>query len=104
MQLALNRLAHSSIRIARFVLLPIFVLTAFLWSRSFSVDGIEFIVVDAITVVGIIASLLLCLLGIFWWCECGHGYADFALLVACIAPLAMLIYRLDPLAAAPIPL
>ena len=104
MQLALNQLAHSLKRTSRLFLIPIICFVALLLTRSFTVEGIEFIVIDAMTVFGIIVSILLCLVAIFWWCECGYGYSDFAILIASVAPLAALVYRLDPLGSGPIPL
>ena len=104
MHIALNRLAYKLKRPIAFFLIPMICFTAFLMTRSFTVEGIDFIVIDALTVVGIIVSTLLCLVAIFWWCECGHGYTDFAFLIASIAPLAALVYRIDPLGSGPIPL
>jgi hypothetical protein len=102
MQLALNRLAYSSRTIARIAFLPVVVLTAYLCSRTFSVEGITFIVIDALTIFGAILSMILALLVGFWWGECGHGRLDFALLIAGIAPFLILLWFLDPLGSAPV--
>ena len=58
MQLALNQLAHSLKKKSILFLIPIICFVAFLLTRSFTVEGIEFIIIDAMTVLGIIVSIL----------------------------------------------
>lgn len=83
-------------------MLPVIVFTAYLCTRSQSIDGIDFIVVDALTFVGIILGSALFTVGVIWWNECGHGYFDAAQLFLCVAPIAILVYKLDALGQVPV--
>ena len=82
-------------------MLPIIAFTAYLCSRTFSVDGIVFIVVDSLTFLGIILGCIQFTIGAMWWDECGHGYIDAGQLLLCIAPIFFLVSALDPLGQVP---
>ena len=95
------KLATAGGRLARFAFFPVAILTAYLSTRSYVLDGVTFIMFDALTITGICLSLGLALVTFFWWEECGHGLVDCLLLVAGSAPLFVLLWRLDPLGLTP---
>jgi hypothetical protein len=96
------KLAMAGGRLATFAFFPIALLVAFLSMRSCITDDVTFIFIDALTVTGICLSLVLALVTLFWWVECGQGWADrFCLIVGC-APLFVLLWRIDPLGHTPI--
>jgi hypothetical protein len=95
------RLATACGRAATFAFLPIALLTGYLSTRAFVTNGVTFIVVDPLTIVGVCLTLILALITLSWWAECGHGWADrFRLFTGC-APLFFLLWRLDPLGLTP---
>lgn len=96
------KLAMAGGRLSTYAFFPIALLITFLSLRSYVTDGVTFIVFDALTVTGIFLSVGLALVTLFWWGECGHGWADgFRLIVGC-SPLFVLLWRLDPLGLAPV--
>ena len=96
------KLAMAGGRLATFAFLPIALFVAFLAMRSYVTDGMTFILFDALTVAGICLSLGLALVTLFWWGECGHGWADRFRLIAGSAPILVILWRLDPLGLTPI--
>lgn len=89
-------------RLATFAFLPIALLVAFLSMRSYITGGVTFILFDALTVAGIFLSLGLALTTVYWWGECGYGWADRFRVIAGCAPLLVMLWRLDPLGLTPI--
>lgn len=104
MQTTEKRKTITGRRAASAAFVPIALLTAFLCSRSYVVEGIKFIEIDFLTIIGICLSLGFALIVINWWVEDGDGWADrFRLLAGC-APFAVLLWYLDPLGSGPMPL
>jgi hypothetical protein len=91
------KLAMAGGRLATFAFFPIGSLVAFLSMRSHVTGGVTFILFDELTIAGICLSVGLALVTLFWWGECGHGWADRFRLIAGFAPLAVLLWKLDPL-------
>jgi hypothetical protein len=98
------KLAMAGGRLATFAFLPIALLVAFVSMRTYVIDGVTFILIDALTVTGICLSLGLALVTFFWWAECGHGWADRLKFITGCAPLFVLLWRLDPLVLTPVAL
>ncbi len=83
-------------RVFQFGIVPLLLLTAYLSTRSYTVQGAEFIVVDWITITGLLCSLGMLLAVIYWWEELGHGWLDGSLALIGILPFFVLLGRLDP--------
>jgi hypothetical protein len=91
------KLAMAGGRLATCAFFPIALLVAFLSIRYHVTNSVTFILMDGLTIFGICLSLGLALVTLFWWGECGHGWADRVRLIAGCAPLFVMLWRLDPL-------
>jgi hypothetical protein len=95
------KLALAGRRLATYAFFPIALLAAFLSMRSYVIDGVTLILVDTLTITGFLLSLGLALVTLFWWDECGYGWADCLRMIMGCVPFLVLLWLLDPLGFAP---
>jgi protein-S-isoprenylcysteine O-methyltransferase Ste14 len=97
-------LAVKAGKAAAIAIVPTAMAAVFLLLRSDHAGGVRWLVVDSFSSTGIVMALGLALLTWFWWVECGHAWLDHFRLAAGCAPLALLLWAIDPLENGPMPL
>ena len=102
MRSALYQLGVFSDKLAAFGYVPVIVLTIYVLTRRETIDVVDFVQTDWVSLLTLFASVIVAVLAALWWEECGHGIWDGCLGFAGIVPCLLNFEMLDPSGVAPI--